>query len=111
MADRPTAQREALAQRRDHALARIDVQRTEIAANWRALTGIVRERERGAVAIAQGLVTVARVGGAAAAIWMAGRIRGPRLVRRGMMLMTAARTAGRLFSRRSRARGRTWQKA
>ncbi len=97
--------REPLPVRRARALAHVEQDRAEVAASWRAIAGIVRERERGAISIAQGLATAVKLGGAAAAIWMAGRIRGPRVLRRGIMLMTAARTAGRLFAHRHHARG------
>jgi hypothetical protein len=100
---------EPLPARREHALGRIDRERAEIVANWRSMTGIVRARERGALALAQGLVTALRIGGAAAAIWLAGRVRGPRFVRRGAMLLTAARAAGTLMARRHPPRGRRAQ--
>jgi hypothetical protein len=103
--------RESLDQRRERALARIGYERAELAADWRALAGVVRQRERGALAVAQGLATALRLGGAAAAVWMAGRIRGPRFVRRGVMLMTAARSARRLLARPRRTGGRRWRKA
>jgi hypothetical protein len=96
--------REPLPVRRERALARIADERNLIASDWREIEAIVRDRERGALAVAQTLATAVKLGGAAAAIWMAGRIRGPRVVRRGVMLITAARTAGRLFARR-RTRG------
>lgn len=94
-----------LTERRDGALARIERERAEVATNWRSLTGVVHQRERGALALAQGIATMLKVGAAAGSIWLAGRIRGPRLIRRGAMLMTAARAAGRLFARRHHVRG------
>lgn len=102
---------EPLPVRRERALARLDQGRREIGAEWRAAATIVRERERGALAVAQTLATALKLGGAAAAIWMAGRIRGPRVVRRGVMLMTAARTAGWLLANRRHVRGSRWLKA
>jgi len=94
-----------LAQRRHVAQARVERERGEVAASWRSLTGVVRQRERGALAIAQGVVTMLKVGAVAGNIWLAGRIRGPRVIRRGVMIMTAARAAGRLFARRQQLRG------
>ncbi len=94
-----------LPERRDMALARIERQRAEVAADWRSLTSVIRQRERGALAVAQGVATMLKVGAAAGSIWLAGRIRGPRLIRRGVMFMTAARAAGRLFARRPHLRG------
>ena len=107
MADLLRAGRPArpLPERRAHALARIERDRAEVAANWRTVFGVVRERERGALALTQGVAIALKFGSAVAAIWLAGRIRGPRFVRRGVMFMTAIRAAGRLLARRHHARG------
>jgi hypothetical protein len=93
-----------LPERRYRALARIDRERAQVAAGWRSLGGIVRQRERGTLAVAQGVATMVKLGAAAAGIWLAGRIRGPRLIRRGVMLLTAARAAGRLVAPLTRTR-------
>ena len=105
------AAREPLSVRRERACARIERERAQVDASWHSLATVVRERERGTLAIAQALATALKLGGAAAAIWMAGRMHAPPVVRRGVMFVTAARTAGRLFARRHHARGSRWQKA
>jgi len=94
------AEARPLSERRDGALLRIERERAEVGASWRSVTRVVNRHERAAIAVAQGVSTMLKVGAAAGSIWLAGRIRGPRLVRRGVMLMTAARVAGRLLARR-----------
>jgi hypothetical protein len=98
-----------LSVRRERALARIERARFDVASSWDDLARTVAGRERGVLAVTQTLSTAVKLGAAAAAVWMAGRIRGPRALRRGLMLLAAARATGRLLARAYRERGSRWQ--